>query len=71
MEKFIKFNFTEQDILDSFDIFMENEIHKKKEYYLEEIVEEFLDYMKADIIENYGKENFYKCRKFIRRKSIS
>jgi RAB protein geranylgeranyltransferase component A len=68
MGNFIKFEFTEQDILDSFDYFMKNGEHKKKRYYLEEIVDEFLDYAEADMLEAYGKENLYKCKKYIRNR---
>ena len=68
MGNFIKFDFTEQDILDSFDLFMKNGNHKKERYYLEEIVDEFLQWIETDIIETYGKENLYKCKKFLRNK---
>ena len=68
MGDFIKFDFTEKDILDSFDIFMEYGKHIKKYYYLDEIIDEFLQYMAKDIIETYGKENLYKCKKFLKNK---
>ena len=68
MGDFVKFDFTEKDILDSFDIFMKYEKHTKKYYYLDEIIDEFLYYMTEDIIETYGKENLYKCKKFLRNK---
>ena len=68
MGDFVKFDFTEKDILDSFDIFMEYGKHIKKYYYLDEIIDEFLYYMAEDIIETYGKENLYKCKKFLRNK---
>lgn len=68
MGDFIKFDFTEKDILDSFDIFMEYGKHIKKYYYLDEIIDEFLYYMTEDIIETYGKKNLYKCKKFLRNK---
>ena len=68
MGDFIKFDFTEKDILDSFDIFMEYGKHIKKYYYLDEIIDEFLYYMTEDIIKTYGKENLYKCKKFLRNK---
>ena len=42
--------------------------HTKKYYYLDEIIDEFLYYMTEDIIETYGKENLYKCKKFLRNK---
>ena len=68
MGDFVKFDFTEKDILDSFDIFMKDGKHTKKYYYLDEIIDEFLYYMTKDIIETYGKENLYKCKKFLRNK---
>ena len=68
MGDFIKFDFTEKDILDSFDIFMEYGKHIKKYYYLDKIIDEFLYYMTEDIIETYGKENLYKCKKFLKNK---
>lgn len=68
MGDFVKFDFTEKDILDSFDIFMKYRKHTKKYYYLDEIIDEFLYYMTEDIIETYGKENLYKCKKFLRNK---
>lgn len=68
MGNFIKFDFTEQDILDSFDLFMKNGNHKKKQYYLEEIIDEFLQWIEKDIIETYGKENLGKCKKYLRNK---
>lgn len=71
MGNFVKFDFTEQDILDSFEVFMQNGKHKKKRYYLEEIVSEFLLYMEEDIIEAYGKENLYMCKKYIRNRLYS
>ena len=37
-------------------------------YYLDEIIDEFLYYMTEDIIKTYGKENLYKCKKFLRNK---
>lgn len=71
MEKFIRFDFTEQDILDSFDLFMENYHFKKKEYYLEEIVDEFLHYIYKDIMEAYDKKNSYKCKRYIKNKLLN
>ena len=68
MGDFVNFDFTEKDILDSFDIFMKYGKHTKKYYYLDEIIDEFLYYMTEDIIETYGKENLYKCKKFLRNK---
>ena len=68
MGDFVKFDFTEKDILDSFDIFMKYGKHTKTYYYLDEIIDEFLYYMTEDIIETYGKENLYKCKKFLRNK---
>ena len=68
MGDFVKFDFTEKDILDSFDIFMKYGKHTQKYYYLDEIIDEFLYYMTEDIIETYGKENLYKCKKFLRNK---
>lgn len=71
MGDFIKFDFTEQDILDSFDLFMSNATHKKKQYYLDEIINEFLYYMEEDIIKAYGKENLYKCKKYINNRLLN
>ena len=68
MGDFVKFDFTEKDILDSFDIFIQYGKHTKKYYYLDEIIDEFLQYMAKDIIETYGKENLYKCKKFLKNK---
>ena len=68
MGDFVKFDFTEKDILDSFDTFMKYGKHTKKYYYLDEIIDEFLYYMTKDIIETYGKENLYKCKKFLKNK---
>ena len=64
-DKFVKFDFTERDILDSFECYVESGRTKKKDYYFKEIVFEFADYMEDDIIKAYGKENLYKCKKFI------
>lgn len=71
MGDYIKFDFTEQDILDSFDYFIQNGKHKKKYYTLGEIIYEFLDYLEDDIIKAYGEENVYKCKKFIKNRLYS
>ena len=70
MEEFIKFDFTEQDILDSFEYFMNNVPHKKDIYYLEEIVNEFLEYCKDDIIIAYGITNLNKCKNYMKNRLL-
>ena len=70
-EKFVKFDFTERDILDSFECYVESGRTRKKDYYFKEIVFEFVDYLEDDIIKAYGKENLYKCKKFIKNKLFS
>lgn len=69
-EEFIKFDFTEQDILDSFEYFMSNAPHKKRIYYLDEIVNEFLEYCKDDIIIAYGVKNLNKCRNYLKNRLL-
>lgn len=61
----LEIDFTEKDILDSFDYFMENANHKKKEYSLSGIIMEFLDYMEDDIVESYKDKSSY-IRKHIK-----
>ena len=65
---FVKFDFTERDVLDSFEIYVESGKTKRKDYYLKDIIYEFLDYMEDDIIKAYGEENLYKCKKFMKNK---
>ena len=67
MGKFIDFDFSKRDVLDSFEFFVENVFHEKKRYYLNEIVNEFLLYMEKDIIEVYGKENLSQCKKYFKK----
>lgn len=49
-------DFIEEDILDSFDFFIENGKHKKQYYSLSGIINEFIDYMEQDIISAYPKQ---------------
>lgn len=52
-----KENFLEQDILDDFEIFMKYGTHKKKEYSLNEIIEEFIFYINKDIQNIYQSKS--------------
>lgn len=58
MKEKLEIDFTEQDILDSFDFFMENAEHKKREYSLTGIIMEFLAYLEDDIVTSYGNKSY-------------
>lgn len=65
-QEFIKFDFTKRDILDSFEFYLENHNVKDKTY--EEIVYDFLHYIKEDIIEAYDDDNARKqCKGYIKK----
>lgn len=53
MEKIWEKDFLENDVMDSFDIFIMYGNHKKQYYSLSGIINEFIDYMDKDIQDNY------------------
>lgn len=64
-KNFIKFEFTTRDVLDSFDLFMINEKHKKDRYYLDEIITEFLQYIKKDL--DYDEITNKQCLSYMKK----
>lgn len=62
-----KKDFLEQDILDDFDIFMEYGEHKKMEYSLDEVINEFIFYINKDIQSIYQSKSIQAdIKKYIR-----